>query len=48
MISFGWGCQRAYGSQVFSGDMGLEHWPEMVRAKETNIYQIKVKIQVQK
>ena len=34
-----WGCQRACGSRVFLGDVGLERWPEMGRAKKTNIYQ---------
>ena len=34
-----WGYRRAFSFQVFSGDMELEQWPEMGRAKETNIYQ---------
>ena len=34
-----WGCRRACGSWVFSEDMELEHWPEMGRAQEKNIYQ---------
>ena len=34
-----WGCRRACGFQVFSGDMESERWPEVGRAKETNIYQ---------
>ena len=34
-----WGRRRAYGFRVFLENMGLERWPEMGRAKETNIYQ---------
>ena len=34
-----WGHQTACGTHVFLGNMGLERWPEMGRAKETNIYQ---------
>ena len=34
-----WVCRRACGSRVFQGDMELERWPEMGRAKKTDIHQ---------
>ena len=33
-----WGRRRAYGSQVFWGDMGLERLPDMGREQRKQIY----------